>query len=123
MGVLHTHNRRLDFHHHVHMVMPAAALDTQRRLWRTKPGRRRRASKKTAGAASATNAANTANSATTTNAAHPNTSAVNRTAAGTPAGAYLFSHKALAKVFRAKLLEAIELAGLRRCRPSCRACG
>ena len=117
VGVLHTHNRRLDFHPHVHMVMPAAALDTQRRLWRTKLGRRRRASKKTAGAASAANAANT------TNAAHPNTSAVNRTAAGTPAGAYLFSHKALAKVFRAKLLEAIELAGLRRCRPSCRACG
>ena len=36
VGVLHTHNRRLDFHPHVHMVMPAAALDTQRKLWRTK---------------------------------------------------------------------------------------
>jgi hypothetical protein len=34
VGVLHTHNRRLDLHPHVHMVMPAAALDTERRLWR-----------------------------------------------------------------------------------------
>ena len=121
VGVLHTISRRLDFHPHIHMVMPAAALDTQRRLWRTKPGRRHRASKKTAGAASAASAANAANSANstnttnttnTTNAAHPNTSAANRNAGGTPAGAYLFSHKALAKVFRAKLLDAIELAGL-----------
>src|SRR5574337_446754 len=39
VGVLHTHNRRLDFHPHVHMVMPAAALDTRRRLWRTKSRR------------------------------------------------------------------------------------
>lgn len=36
VGVLHTHSRRLDFHPHVHMVMPAAALDTARGLWRTK---------------------------------------------------------------------------------------
>src|SRR5207244_7064024 len=35
MGALHTHRRRLDFHPHVHMVMPAAALDTKRKLWRT----------------------------------------------------------------------------------------
>ena len=41
VGVLHTHNRRLDFHPHVHMVMPAAALDTQRKLWRTKCRRTR----------------------------------------------------------------------------------
>ena len=51
VGVLHPHNRRLDLHPHVHRVMPAAALDTQRRLWRTKLALRRRASKKTAGAA------------------------------------------------------------------------
>ncbi len=95
VGVLHTHNRRLDFHPHVHMVMPAAALDTERRLWRTKARRTRRGSKKTAGA---------------TNAASSNTTAAN--AGGTPAGGYLFNHKALAKVFRAKVLGAIELAGL-----------
>lgn len=95
VGVLHTHNRRLDFHPHVHMVMPAAALDTERRLWRTKARRTRRGSKKTAGA---------------TNAASSNPTAAN--AGGTPAGSYLFNHKALAKVFRAKVLNAIELAGL-----------
>jgi hypothetical protein len=64
--VLHTHSRRLDYHPHVHMVVPAAAINPQQRLWRTKRGKRR----------------------------------------------YLFSHKALAKVFRAKLLEAITRAGL-----------
>jgi hypothetical protein len=63
VGVLHTHNRRLEFHPHVHMVMPAAALDTHRKLWRTKDH-------------------------------------------------YLFNDKALAKVFRAKVLNAIEHAGL-----------
>ncbi len=65
-AVLHTHSRRLDYHPHVHLVIPAAAIDPQKRLWRTKRGKRR----------------------------------------------YLFSHKALAKVFRAKLLEAITRAGL-----------
>jgi hypothetical protein len=80
VGVLHTHNRRLDFHPHVHMVMPAAALDAKRRLWRTKarPTRVRRGK-------------------------------VGATPAG---GGYLFSEKALAKVFRAKVLDAIEDAGL-----------
>ena len=67
VGVLHTHSRRLDFHPHVHMVMPAAALDAERGLWRTKCRR---------------------------------------------GGGYLFNHKALAKVFRAKLLDAIKAAGL-----------
>lgn len=75
VGVLHTHNRRLDFHPHVHMVMPAAALDTRRRLWRTK-SRRGKAGANAAG------------------------------------GGYLFNHKALAKVFRGKLLDAIRHAGL-----------
>jgi len=41
IAVLHTHSRALDYHPHVHLVMPAAALDTAKRLWRTK-GRRGR---------------------------------------------------------------------------------
>ncbi len=68
IAVLHTHSRRLDYHPHVHLVMPAAAIDAIKRLWRTKKGK---------GKAS-----------------------------------YLFNHKALAKVFRAKMLEAIRQAGL-----------
>ena len=78
VGVLHTHNRRLDLHPHVHMVMPAAALDTRRKLWRTKC--RRTAAKTQAGKAAG--------------------------------GGYLFNHKALAKVFRAKVLDATRHAGL-----------
>ena len=73
IAVLHTHSRRLDYHPHVHLVMPAAALDTVKRLWRTKGGKTRK----------------------------------NKN--GKP---YLFSHKALAKVFRGKLLDAITDAGL-----------
>ena len=65
IAVLHTHSRRLDYHPHVHLVMPAAALNAERRLWRVKQSQR-----------------------------------------------YLFNHKALAKVFRAKLLEALTAAGL-----------
>ena len=65
VAVLHTHSRRLDYHPHVHVVMPAAALDTDKKLWRTKTGQR-----------------------------------------------YLFNHKALAKVFRAKLLAALTEAGM-----------
>jgi hypothetical protein len=67
IAVLHTNTRRLDFHPHVHLVMPAAAVDGPRRLWRTK----RRGK-----------------------------------------GGYLFNHKALAKVFRARMLAGIEAAGL-----------
>lgn len=70
IAVLHTHSRRLDYHPHVHLVMPAAAIDTEKRLWRTKRGSKGEHS------------------------------------------SYLFNHKALAKVFRAKLLEAITQAGL-----------
>lgn len=57
VAVLHTHNRRLDYHPHVHLVVPAGAINVKDKLWRSraKPG-------------------------------------------------YLFSHKALAKVFRAMLL-------------------
>ena len=63
VAVLHTHNRRLDFHPHVHLVVPAVAFDVKQRLWRKKD---------------------------------------------TP---YLFCHKALAKVFRAKMLDSITQAG------------
>ncbi|MEN8133598.1 MAG: transposase [Pseudomonadota bacterium] len=66
IAVLHTHSRRLDYHPHVHLVMPAAAIDAINKLWRTKTGK----------------------------------------------SAYLFNHKALAKVFRAKMLGAIRLEGL-----------
>lgn len=68
VAVLHTHSRRLDYHPHVHLAMPAAALDAQERLWRTKSSKGK--------------------------------------------GNYLFNHKALAKVFRAKLLAAITREGL-----------
>ena len=73
IAVLHTHSRRLDYHPHVHLVMPAAAMDAVKRLWRTKRQKAR------------TNK--------------------NRKP-------YLFNHKALAKVFRAKLLDAITNEGL-----------
>lgn len=35
VAVLHTHSRQLEFHPHVHMVMPAAALDADTGLWRS----------------------------------------------------------------------------------------
>jgi len=57
IAVLHTHSRKLDFHPHVHLVVPAAAINQRDRHWRTR---------KKAG--------------------------------------YLFSTKALASVFRGKLL-------------------
>jgi len=66
IAVLHTHSRRLDFHPHVHVVMPAGAIDREKQLWRTKKSKK----------------------------------------------PFLFKHKALAKVFRAKMLEAIHQAGL-----------
>ncbi|BBJ22315.1 hypothetical protein W01_02420 [Candidatus Nitrotoga sp. AM1P] len=63
--VLHTHNRRLDFHPHVHLVMTAVAFDARQRLWRNKNS------------------------------------------------GYLFCHKALAKLFRARILGGIKQAGLK----------
>jgi hypothetical protein len=69
VAVLHTHSRRLDYHPHVHLAMPAAALDTQQRRWRTKNG-------------------------------------------GGKGSGYLFNHRALAKVFRAKVLAALRREGL-----------
>jgi putative transposase/transposase-like zinc-binding protein len=68
IAVLHTHSRRLDFHPHVHLVVPAAAVDAAKPRWR----RKRRGKN----------------------------------------GTYLFNEKAMAKVFRAKLLAAIAAAGI-----------
>ena len=68
IAVLHTHSRRLDFHPHVHLVVPAAAVDAAKQRWR----RKRRGKN----------------------------------------GTYLFNEKAMAKVFRAKMLAAIEAAGI-----------
>lgn len=69
VAVLHTHSRKLDFHPHVHVAMPAAALDVDQGLWRS----------------------------------------LRKTSKG---NGYLFNHKALAKVFRAKFLAAVGELGL-----------
>ena len=69
VAVLHTHSRKLEFHPHVHVAMPAAALDADKGLWRS----------------------------------------LRKTSKG---DGYLFNHKALAKVFRAKFLAAVAQAGL-----------
>jgi len=66
VAVLHTHSRALEFHPHVHLALPAAALDQARRLWRQLQ----------------------------------------------PDQGYLFNHKALAKVFRGKLLAGLKAQGL-----------
>ncbi|HEC06075.1 MAG TPA: transposase [Thiolapillus brandeum] len=63
VSVLHTHSRRLDYHPHVHWVVPAAAVDAEKQHWRTKQG-------------------------------------------------YLFNQEALAKVFRAKMLDTLVRKGL-----------
>lgn len=73
VSVLHTHSRRLDYHPHLHLAMPAAALDAKTRRWRTKPRGK--------------------------------------------GNGYLFNHRALAKVFRAKLLAALGREGLKL--PAC----
>jgi hypothetical protein len=36
--VLHTHSRALNFHPHVHVVIPAGAIDAHSKTWRTKSG-------------------------------------------------------------------------------------
>ncbi len=61
--VLHTHSRALDFHPHVHVVLPAGAIDSATRHWNRKTGK------------------------------------------------FLFAHKALAKVFRAKWFAAMKELG------------
>jgi len=63
IAVRQTHSRALDDHPHAHWAVPAAAIDAEKRRWRTQKG-------------------------------------------------YLFNHKALAKVFRAKRLAAIAAEGL-----------
>tara|TARA_R110002124_G_C8939602_1_gene512589 strand:- start:422 stop:1486 length:1065 start_codon:yes stop_codon:yes gene_type:complete len=37
-GVLHTHARNLDFHPHVHLIVPAGSLNKQSKVWRCKKG-------------------------------------------------------------------------------------
>ena len=64
IAVLHSHSRPLNYHPHIHVVMPMAAINQKQRLWRVKRGN------------------------------------------------FLFKHKALAKVFRAKLLEGIKQLNL-----------
>ncbi|WP_418251430.1 IS91 family transposase [Granulosicoccus antarcticus] len=59
LGRPHTQTRRLDYHPHVHVIIPAGAIDEKRRCWREKRGK------------------------------------------------FLFVQKALAKVFRAKLLKGL----------------
>jgi len=62
--VLHTHSRRLDFHPHVHVVVPGGGVDKQRRQWKKKKGK------------------------------------------------YLFNEFAMAKVFRARFLDALKNEGI-----------
>lgn len=62
--VLHTHSRRLEYHPHIHVVVPGGAMNRKTGYWQKLKGE------------------------------------------------YLFSHKALAKVFRARFLDAIQEAGL-----------
>ncbi|MFH7321634.1 transposase [Desulfurivibrio sp. D14AmB] len=58
-AILHTHSRTLDYHPHIHVVMPGASINRKTGLWKEKSGK------------------------------------------------FLFNHKALAKVFRAKVLQAL----------------
>jgi hypothetical protein len=63
-AVLHTHNRRLDYHPHVHVVVPGGGVDKAKRHWKKKKSK------------------------------------------------YLFNEFALARVFRARFLEALSKDGL-----------
>lgn len=38
-AVLHTHNRRLDYHPHIHVVMPGGGLNQKRKQWRKLKGK------------------------------------------------------------------------------------
>lgn len=38
-AVLHTHSRRLDYHPHVHFIVPAGAVNRHQRLWRKRKGK------------------------------------------------------------------------------------
>jgi hypothetical protein len=68
-AVLHTQTRRLDYHPHVHVIIPGGAINKTQRCWRTAKGR------------------------------------------------YLFSHKALATVFRARMLEGLRALDLLPAQP------
>ena len=37
-AVLHTNNRKLDYHPHVHMLVPAGAINTKTSAWKSKKG-------------------------------------------------------------------------------------
>jgi len=63
-AVLHTHNRRLEYHPHVHVVVPGGGVDKAKKQWKKKKSK------------------------------------------------YLFNEFALARVFRARFLEALTNAGL-----------
>ncbi|MBK5101599.1 MAG: IS91 family transposase [Desulfobacteraceae bacterium] len=63
-AILHTHNRRLDYHPHIHVVVPGGGVDKAKRQWKKKKRK------------------------------------------------YLFNEFALAKVFRARFLGAMNKAGL-----------
>jgi hypothetical protein len=63
-AVLHTHNRRLDYHPHIHVLVPGGGVDKAKKQWKKKKSK------------------------------------------------YLFNEFALAKVFRARFLEALRQAGL-----------
>jgi hypothetical protein len=63
-AVLHTHSRRLDYHPHIHVVVPGGGVDKSKKQWKKKKSK------------------------------------------------YLFNEFALAKVFRARFLEALTKAGL-----------
>lgn len=39
LGVLHTHSRRLEFHPHIHLVIPAGGFDKAKKQWRQKTGK------------------------------------------------------------------------------------
>ena len=39
ISVLHTHSRQLEFHPHVHLVVPAGGLDKSKKHWQTKSGK------------------------------------------------------------------------------------
>jgi hypothetical protein len=63
-AVLHTHTRRLDYHPHIHVVVPGGGVDKPKKQWKKKKSK------------------------------------------------YLFNEFALAKVFRARFLDAVNKAGL-----------
>ena len=39
IAVLHTHSRELNFHPHIHLLVPAATLEKTKRLWKKKRGK------------------------------------------------------------------------------------